>query len=102
VGALSRRARADAVDVGAKSDNLSDMKKAVSVAEFTKRFGPITSSLAAGESVEVTSYGKLHGRYIREGARQRRPKIDLGKRVAQETYDATAGQQLINAIVQDS
>lgn len=78
------------------------MKKTVSVAEFTKRFGPITNTLAAGQSVVVTSYGKLHGRYIREGVRQRRPKLDISKQLAREAYDATAGQQLISAIIQGS
>jgi len=43
------------------------MKKTVPVAGFTKQFGPLTNDLPAGELVEVTSYGQLHGRYVRDG-----------------------------------
>lgn len=75
------------------------MKKTVSVAEFTKQFGPITNDLPAGESVLVTSYGRVHGRYVREGAPERRPKLDLGKRVAQEEYDAEVGGELIDSLL---
>jgi hypothetical protein len=83
------------------SDNLSDMKKSVSVAEFTKQFGPITNDLVPGESVQVTSYGKVHGRYVREGKPQRRVKIDLGKRVSEEDYSADLGQDLIDSILSE-
>ena len=75
------------------------MKKTASVAEFTKQFGPITNDLAPGESVQVTSYGKVHGRYVREGMARRRRKFDLGKRLAQEEYSAEAGQQLVDTIL---
>ena len=78
------------------------MKKKVSVAEFTKQFGPITNALVPGEAVEVTSYGRVHGHYIREGARQRRSKVDLGKHLAQEDYDAEMGQHLVDSILKDS
>jgi len=77
------------------------MKKTASVAEFTKQFGPITNDLAPGESVQVTSYGKVHSRYVREGMPRRRPKFDLGKRLAQEEYGAEAGQQLVDAILSE-
>ena len=89
------------IDVPAKSDTLSDMKKPVSVAEFTKQFGPITNELAPGESVQVTSYGEVHGRYVREGLRRRRRKFDLGKRLSQEPYSAKVGQQLVDAILSE-
>lgn len=78
------------------------MKKTVSVAEFTKQFGPITNELVPGDSVQVTSYGKVHGRYVREGSPQRRPKIDLGKRLAQEVYGAELGRQLVDTILSDA
>jgi hypothetical protein len=78
------------------------MKKTVSVAEFTKQFGPITNDLVPGDSVQVTSYGKVHGRYVREGTPQRRRKIDLGKRVAQEEYGAELGRHLVDAILSDA
>lgn len=78
------------------------MKKTASVAEFTKQFGPITNALAPGESVQVTSYGKVHGRYIREGTLQRRKKCDLGRRLAQEKYSAAEGQELIDAILSET
>jgi len=81
------------------SDNLSDMKRTASVAQFTKQFGPITNSLAPGESVEVTSYGSVHGRYVREGMPRRRQRFDIGKRLAQEDYPAAAGQRLIDVIL---
>ncbi len=71
------------------------------MAEFTKQFGPITNDLAPGESVQVTSYGKVHGYYIREGMPRRRRKLDLGKRLAQEEYPVEAGRQLIQAILSD-
>jgi hypothetical protein len=77
------------------------MKKTASVAEFTKQFGLITNALAPGESVEVTSYGKVHGRYVREGALRRRHKLDLGARLEREEYPATDGQRLIDAILSD-
>ena len=77
------------------------MKKTASVAEFAKQFGPITNDLAPGESVQVTSYGKVHSRYVREGMPRRRPKFDLGKRLAQEEYGAEAGQQLVDAILSE-
>lgn len=73
-----------------------------SVAEFTKQFGPITNALAPGESVQVTSYGKVHGRYIREGTPERHDKFDLGERVAQEEYSPEEGQALIDAILSDT
>lgn len=75
------------------------MKTTVSVAEFTKQFGPITNDLVPGESVRVTSHGKVHGRYVREGMPQRRPKVDLGQRLAQEEYGAEEGQQLVTEIL---
>jgi hypothetical protein len=78
------------------------MKKRASVAEFTKQFGPITNGLAAGESVEVTSYGKVHGRYVREGPVQRRPRFDIGRRLTAEPYSPAAGQALIDAILADA
>ena len=79
------------------------MKKTASVAEFTKQFGPITSALAPGESVQVTSYGKVHGRYIREGASQRGGRShDLGQRLAQEEYSVAEGQQLVDAILSEA
>jgi hypothetical protein len=78
------------------------MKKRASVAEFTKQFGPITNALAAGESVEVTSYGKVHGRYVREGPARRRPCFDIGQRLAAETYSPAAGQALIDSILADA
>lgn len=78
------------------------MKKTVSVAEFTKQFGPITNNLAAGESVAVTSYGRVHGRYVREGAVQRRPKLDLGRRLSREEYPPAVGQQLIDRILAEA
>lgn len=78
------------------------MKKTVSVAEFTKQFGPITNDLVPGESVQVTSYGKVHGRYVREGRASRRPKVDLGKRLAQEEYSPKLGRDLIEAILSDA
>jgi hypothetical protein len=77
------------------------MKKTASVAEFTKQFGPITNALAPGESVQVTSYGKVHGRYIREGTLQRREKYDLGQRLAQEEYSVAEGQELVDAILSE-
>ena len=77
------------------------MKKMVSVAEFTKQSGPITNDLVPGESVQVTSYGKVHGRYVREGTLPRRPKIDLGKRLAQEEYGPELGRQLVQTILAD-
>jgi hypothetical protein len=77
------------------------MKKTVSVAEFTKQFGPITNELVPGESVQVTSYGKAHGRYVREGTPQRRSKFDLGKRLAQEKYGPADGQRLIDTILSE-
>ena len=89
------------LDTFNKSDNLSDMKKSASVAEFTKQFGPITNALEPGESVQVTSYGKVHGRYVREGMPQRREKYDLGQRLAQEEYSAAAGQKLVDAILSE-
>jgi len=82
-------------------DNVSDMKKTASVAEFTKQFGPITNALAPGESVQVTSYGQVHGRYIREGIPQRRKKYNLGERLAKEQYSAAAGQDLVKAILSE-
>jgi hypothetical protein len=88
--------------ISAKSDKMSDMQKTASVAEFTKQFGPITNALAPGESVQVTSYGKVHGRYIREGAPQRRDRYDLGQRLAQEDYSATEGQALVDAILSEA
>jgi len=78
------------------------MKKTASVAEFTKQFGPITNALAPGESVQVTSYGKVHGRYIREGTPQRRKKCDLGRRLAHEEYSAAEGQELVDAILSEA
>ncbi len=90
------------LDVATESDNLSDMKKTASVAEFTKQFGPITNRLAPGESVQVTSYGKVHGRYVREGTPRRRRKLDLGKRLAREDYSRETGRQLIAAILSEA
>lgn len=81
------------------SNTLSDMKKTASVAEFTKQFGPITNALAPGESVEVTSYGKLHGRYVREGVASRRRRFDIGERLAQEEYSEADGQRLVNSVL---
>jgi hypothetical protein len=78
------------------------MKKTASVAEFTKQFGPITNALAPGESVQVTSYGKVHGRYIREGAPQRRQNYDMGQRLAQEEYSVAAGQELVDSILAEA
>ena len=77
------------------------MKKTASVAEFTKQFGPITNELAPGESVQVTSYGKVHGRYVREGMPRRRKKVNLGQRLMREDYSAEAGQRLIEAILSE-
>jgi hypothetical protein len=94
--------RTVALDRARLPDNLSDVKKTASVAEFTKRFGPITNALAPGESVQVTSYGKVHGRYIREGASQRRQKYDMGQRLAQEEYSVAEGQQLVDAILSEA
>ncbi len=92
----------DTLDRKELSDNLSDMKKTASVAEFTKQFGPITNALAPGESVEVTSYGKVHGRYVREGLPQRRQRLDLGERLAQQEYSEVDGQRLIDSILAES
>ena len=78
------------------------MKKRVSVAEFTKQFGPITNDLVPGESVQVTSCGKVHGHYIRDGTPQRRPKIDLGQRLAKEEYGTELGRQLVEAILSEA
>lgn len=78
---------------------MSDMKKRASVAEFTKQFGPLTNGLAPGESVEVTSYGKVHGRYVREGLPQRRARFDIGARLAQEEYSPADGQRFIEDIL---
>jgi hypothetical protein len=78
------------------------MNKTASVAEFTKQFGPITNTLAPGESVQVTSYGKVHGRYIREGAPQRRRNYDMGQRLAQEEYSVAEGQELVDAILSEA
>jgi hypothetical protein len=78
------------------------MKKTASVAEFTKQFGPITNALAPGESVQVTSYGKVHGRYIREGAPQRRQNYDIGRRLAQEEYSLAEGQELLDSILSEA
>lgn len=78
------------------------MKKTASVAEFTKQFGPITNGLAPGESVEVTSYGKVHGRYVREGLPQRRVRFDIGRRLAQEDYPTTDAQRLIDTVLAES
>ncbi len=78
------------------------MRKTASVAEFTKQFGPITNALAPGESVQVTSYGKVHGRYIREGTPQRRKKCHLGRRLAQEDYSPAEGQKLVDAILSEA
>jgi len=78
------------------------MKKRVSVAEFTKQFGPLTNRLTPGESVEVTSYGKPHGRYVREGAVARRWRFDIGARLAREEYSETDGQRLIDAILAEA
>jgi hypothetical protein len=78
------------------------MNKTVSVAEFTKQFGPLTNNLAAGESVAVTSYGQVHGRYVREGVAQPRKKVNLGERLAREEYAAEAGQELIDSILRES
>jgi len=77
------------------------MKRTASVAEFTKQFGPITNALAPGESVAVTSYGKVHGRYVREGALHRRQKLDLGSRLAREGYPAEDGQRLIDLVLSE-
>ena len=77
------------------------MKKTASVAEFTKQFGPITNELAPGESVQVTSYGKVHGRYVREGTPRRRKKYNLGERLMQEQYSSEVGQRLIDAILSE-
>ena len=90
------------LDIGKSSDNLSDVKETVSVAQFTKQFGPLTNHLVPGQSVQVTTHGKVHGRYVREGSPQRQPKIDLGRRLAQQDYDAEAGQRLITAILGES
>ena len=78
------------------------MKKTASVAEFTKQFGPITNGLAPGESVEVTSYGKVHGRYVREGLPRRRARFDIGRRLAQEDYPTTDAQRLIDTVLAES
>lgn len=78
------------------------MNKKVSVAEFSKQFWPLTNSLAAGESVVVTSHGQVHGRYVREGVAQARKKLNLGERLAQEEYAAEAGQELIDSILRES
>jgi hypothetical protein len=78
------------------------MKKTASVAEFTKQFGPLTNALAPGESVAVTSYGKLHGRYVREGVAQRRRRFDIGERLAREEYAAADGQRLIDSILAEA
>jgi hypothetical protein len=78
------------------------MKKTASVAEFTKQFGPITNALAPGESVAVTSYGKIHGRYVRDGLPRRRRKLDLGKQLAQEEYSEAAGQSLVDMILAEA
>ena len=75
------------------------MKQRASVAEFTKQFGPLTNNLVAGESVAVTSYGRVHGRYVREGAAQRRRKLNLGRRLAQEDYPPEVGQTLVETIL---
>jgi len=75
------------------------MKKNVSVAEFTKQFGPITNNLVPGESVQVTSYGKVHGRYVRAGSVERRPKFELGRRLKREPYATQDGQRLVESIL---
>jgi hypothetical protein len=75
------------------------MKASVSVAEFTKQFGPLTNHLGPGQSVQVTNHGRIHGRYVRAGPPQRRLKLDLGHRVAQEDYAPEDGQRLITAIL---
>lgn len=81
------------------SDILSDMNKSASVATFTKTFSKLSEGLAPGESVQVTSHGKPVGRFIREGERQRRRKVDLGQRLLQEPYSEQDGQQLVDAIL---
>jgi len=75
------------------------MKKTVSVAEFTKQFGPITKDLVPGESVRVTSHGKVHGRYVREGVPQRQPKVNLGECLGREEYLAEDGEKLVSGIL---
>lgn len=84
------------------SDFLARVKKSVSVAEFTKQFGPLTNALPPGESIEVTSRGKPHGRYIREGRRRAKWRFDLGQRVAALDYPESEGQKLIEAILADA
>jgi len=44
---------------------------------------------------------KKSGRYIREGASQRRQKYDMGQRLAQEEYSVAEGQQLVDAILSE-
>ncbi len=75
------------------------MKKTAFVADFTRRFGLITKALAPGESVEVTRFGKVHGRYVREGFPQRRRRLDLGKFLARQDYSEADGQRLIDVIL---
>jgi len=75
------------------------MKRRVSVAEFTKQFGPLTNALTPGESLEVTSYGKPHGRYVREGVAPRRRRFDIGARLAREEYSEADGQRLIESVL---
>lgn len=75
------------------------MKKTVSVAEFTRRFGPTTAVLRPGESVEVTRFGKLHGRYVRAGLPRRARQLDLGNCLARQGYSQEDGKRLISAIL---
>lgn len=78
------------------------MQKTVPVAEFIRHFRRITNDLVPGESVQVTSCGKVHGRYIRQGTPRRGAKIDLGKRLAQEKYSPSVGQHLIDTILTEA
>lgn len=72
------------------------------MAEFTKQFGPLTNNLAAGESVAVTSYGQVHGRYVREGSARRRPRLSLRLHLNRAEYPPKVGQQLIDRILAEA
>lgn len=74
----------------------------MSVAEFTKQFGPLTNNLAAGESVAVTSYGRVHGRYVRERSVRRRPRLDLRLHLERAEYPLAVGQRLIDWILAEA
>lgn len=90
------------IDCFKLSDILSDMKKILSVAEFTKTFGRLSAAMAPGEAVQVTAHGKPVGRFIREGGLQRRRNFDIGQRLQQETYSERDGQRLIDSIIESA